>query len=121
MLVLFQIVVVLMRTLVCDECSPRGRPLHPMKFRICAEAIWDWDFIANRIGCTHLAEFRHEKGDPRPLDLGRRASCGTRTVSMKIDPVREARRETLFLIAGAERPFIPCYNQSGHCITIFAF
>ena len=30
-----------------------------------------------------------------------------RTESMNIDPVREARRASLFLIAGAERPLIP--------------
>lgn len=32
---------------------------------------------------------------------------GVRTSSMKMDPVTDARRDTLFLIWGAERPFIP--------------
>ena len=104
----WQIGVVLMRIRVCDECSPRARPLHPMKFRIYAAAGWIGRFIG--VACAYLAEFKHEKGDPRPFDLGKRASWGTRTESMKIDPVREARRATLFLIAGAERPFIPCYH-----------
>lgn len=57
---------------------------------------------------THLAEFKQENGDPRPLDLGRRASCDTRTESMKIEPVSDTRSATLFLIAGAVKPFRPC-------------
>ena len=52
----------------------------------------------------YRALFRHEKGDPNPPDLGRRASCGILTSSMKTEPVMEARRASLFLICGAVIP-----------------
>jgi len=65
------------------------------------------------LGCdckstTCLAEFRQEKAEPRPLDFGRSVSCDTRTESMKMDPVADARRATLFLMTDTERPFRPC-------------
>ena len=58
-------------------------------------------------GVTCLAEFRHENAELRPLDFGRSESCETCTESMKIEPVADARRAILFLIAGADRPFSP--------------
>ena len=65
--------------------------------------------VENKTRTTHayLAEFKQEKADPRPFDFGRSASWETWTESMNIDPVREARRASLFLIAGAERPLTP--------------
>lgn len=60
-------------------------------------------------GGTDLAEFKQEKAEPRPLDFGRTASSETRTESINIDPVKEARSATLFLIAGAVRPLSPCH------------
>lgn len=60
-------------------------------------------------GGTDLAEFKQEKAEPRPIDFGRRASSETRTESIKIDPVNEARSATLFLMAGAVRPLSPCH------------
>ena len=64
------------------------------------------------VGCdckstTCLAEFRQEKAEVRPLDFGRSVSCETRTESMKMDPVADARRATLFLMTDTERPFRP--------------
>ena len=56
---------------------------------------------------TYLAEFRQAKAEPRPLDFGRSASCETRTESIKMEPVVEARRAILFLMAGADKPFRP--------------
>jgi hypothetical protein len=65
------------------------------------------------LGCdcksiTCLAEFRQEKGELRPLDFSRSVSRETRTESMKMDPVADARRATLFLMTDTERPFRPC-------------
>ena len=55
----------------------------------------------------YLALFKHENADPKPFDFGSSASCETRTESMKIEPVKDARRANLFFIAGVESPFIP--------------
>ena len=52
----------------------------------------------------NLALLRQENGDPSPLDFGKIASEGMLTSSMKIDPVMEARRASLCLIAGADNP-----------------
>ena len=66
---------------------------------------------------TNLAEFKHEKADPSPFVLGKSASRETRTESMNMEPVREARRASLFFMAGAERPRRPydtdLLNRSG--------
>jgi hypothetical protein len=56
---------------------------------------------------AYRALLRHENAEARPLDFGRSESCETRTESMKMEPVRDARRASLFLIAGAVRPFMP--------------
>lgn len=56
---------------------------------------------------THRALFRQLNGALSPCPWGRIWSCGTLTASMKIDPVTDARRATLFLIDGASRPFMP--------------
>jgi hypothetical protein len=42
------------------------------------------------------ALFKHENADPSPFDFGSKASCETRTESMKMEPVKEARRATVF-------------------------
>lgn len=52
----------------------------------------------------YLALLRQEKGEPRPLDLGNKASCGILTSSMNTEPVMEARSANLFLIGGAVIP-----------------
>jgi len=52
----------------------------------------------------YLALLRHENGDPRPPDLGSRASWGILTSSMNTDPVIDARKANLFLIGGAVIP-----------------
>jgi hypothetical protein len=56
----------------------------------------------------YRALLRHENGDPRPPDFGKMASWDNLTLSMKMDPVREARRASLCLIAGVERPDVSC-------------
>ena len=55
----------------------------------------------------YRALLRHENGEPRPPVLGSIASEGTLTSSMKIDPVIEARRASLFFIGGADNPGVP--------------
>lgn len=59
----------------------------------------------HEIGDTCLAELRQEKALPRPLLLGNNASCETHTESMNMDPVRETRSASLFLIGGVDIPF----------------
>lgn len=56
----------------------------------------------------YRALFRQENGDPNPPDLGKIASVGTLTSSRKRDPVIEARKASLFLIGGAEKPGVSC-------------
>lgn len=58
----------------------------------------------------YRALLRHENGDPRPPDLGSRASWEILTSSINTDPVMDARRASLFLIAGAEIPGVPCLS-----------
>ena len=60
---------------------------------------------------AYLAEFKQEKADPRPFDFGRSASWETWTESMNIEPVRETRRASLFLIAGADSPLTPYLSE----------
>jgi len=71
----------------------------------------------------YLALLRHENGDPRPPDLGSRASWGTLTSSMNTDPVMDARRASLFLMAGAEIPGVSYQSARPHaspnCLHLF--
>lgn len=53
-----------------------------------------------------LAEFRHAKGPLRPVTPGSRRDFGTRTLSIMIIPVGEARRENLPSIFGVVIPGI---------------
>jgi len=62
----------------------------------------------------YLALLRHENGDPRPPDLGSRASWGILTSSMKTDPVIDARSASLFLMAGAEIPGVSYQSAESH-------
>jgi hypothetical protein len=62
----------------------------------------------------YLALLRHENGDPRPPDLGSRASWGILTSSMNTDPVIDARRASLFLMAGAEIPGVSCQSAKSY-------
>jgi hypothetical protein len=57
----------------------------------------------------YLAELRHSKGAPRPgrARTRRDSSRFTRTSSRKMEPVTEARREILFLMAGQVKPLVP--------------
>lgn len=55
----------------------------------------------------YRALFKHENGDPRPPDLGSKASDAILTSSMKIEPVMEARSASLCLIWGADNPGVP--------------
>jgi hypothetical protein len=55
----------------------------------------------------YLALFRQENGPFNPCTPGSIFSFGILTLSMKMDPVREARRASLFLIAGVSRPGVP--------------
>ena len=71
----------------------------------------------------YLALLRHENGDPRPPDLGSRASWGILTSSMNTDPVMDARRASLFLMAGAEIPGVSYQSDTCHirckCVHLF--
>jgi len=58
----------------------------------------------------YLALLRHENGDPRPPDLGSKASWGILTSSMNTEPVMDARRASLFSMAGAEIPGVSCHS-----------
>ena len=51
--------------------------------------------------------FRQPNGPPKPFAWGRRFSSGTKTLSITISPVMEARSENLPSIFGVLRPFIP--------------
>ena len=53
------------------------------------------------------ALFRQPNGPFSPLTLGSRFSSGTKTSSMTISPVIEARRLNLPSIFGAVSPFMP--------------
>jgi hypothetical protein len=55
----------------------------------------------------YLALFKHEKGPLRPCTCGNMLDLGILTLSMKMDPVKDARRASLFLIAGVSSPFVP--------------
>ena len=55
----------------------------------------------------YLALLRHPKGPPKPVTCGRTFPAGTRTSSMNIIPVSEARSENLPSILGASRPGVP--------------
>eukprot|EP00962_Isochrysis_galbana_P033579 scaffold11273_cov67-Isochrysis_galbana.AAC.1 len=48
----------------------------------------------------YRAEVRHAKGPANPRAVGSIACSGTRTASSKMEPVMEARRESLFWMGG---------------------
>lgn len=59
----------------------------------------------------YLALFKHENGDPSPLDFGSKASSGSLTSSRKTEPVMLARRASLFFMAVVDRPWVSCRDQ----------
>ena len=55
----------------------------------------------------YLALFRQLKGPFKPSTFGNIFSSGTKTLSITISPVIEARNESFLFIFGALKPFIP--------------